>query len=186
MRLPSSIQFGNQIEYIYIFLSICKTIYSWEGNTQWAQIHGRRECTDEDVEAILLEISKQCGSSTLHRIKPPNTSGEEYLETAGRNAMLGPEDMAVDENANDACGNHITDVVRLVTMNVAGLCEDLGPAGTRMDEILTKLLADAKPDVLCFQEVTDEMYRERSVWIPNPPNLPLKTCFQAFPTNLPF
>ena len=186
MRLPSSIQFGNQIEYIYIFLSICKTIYSWEGNTQWAQIHGRRECTDEDVEAILLEISKQCGSSTLHRIKPPNTSGEEYLETAGRNAMLGPEDMAVDENSNDASSNHITDMVRLVTMNVAGLCEDLGPAGRRMDEILTKLFADAKPDVLCFQEVTDEMYRERSVWIPNPPNLPVITFFQTFPTKLPF
>ena len=186
MRLPSSIQFGNQIEYIYFFLSICKTIYSWEGNTQWAQIHGRRECTDEDVEAILLEISKQCGSSTLHRIKSPNTSGEEYLETAGRNAMLGPEDMAVDENSNDASSNHITDMVRLVTMNVAGLCEDLGSAGTRMDEILTKLFADAKPDVLCFQEVTDEMYRERSVWIPNPPNLPVKTFSQTFPTNLPF
>ena len=31
-----------------------------------------------------------------------------------------------------------------------------------MDEILTKLLADEKPDVLCFQEVTDEMYRERT------------------------
>ena len=165
---------------------MCKTIYFWEGTTQRAQIHGRRECTDEDVEAILLEISNQCGSWTLHRIISSNTSGEEYLEPAGRNAMLGPEDMAVDENANDAGGEHITDVVRLVTMNVAGLCEDLGPAGTRMDEILTKLLADEKPDVLCFQEVTDEMYRERSVWIPNPPNLPLKTCFQAFPTNLPF
>ena len=165
---------------------MCKNIYFWEGSTQRAQIHGRRECTDEDVEAILLEISNQCGSSTLHRIISANTSGEEYLETAGRNAMLGPEDMAVDENANDAGGNHITDVVRLVTMNVGGLCEDLGPAGTRMDEILTKLFADEKPDVLCFQEVTDEMYRERSKWIPNPPNLPLKTCFQAFPTNLPF
>ena len=103
--------------------------------------------------------------------------------------MLGPEDMAVDENSNDASSNHITDMVRLVTMNVAGLCEDLGPAGTRMDEILTKLFVDAKPDVLCFQEVTDEMYRERSVWIPNPPNLPLKTCFkpsqQTFPSNTP-
>ena len=155
------------------------------GTTQWAQIHGRRECTDADVAAILVEISDQCGGATLHRITSSNTGGEEYLEAAGRNAMLGPEDMAVDENANDAGGEHITDVVRLVTMNVAGLCEDLGPAGTRMDEILTKLLADEKPDVLCFQEVTDEMYREQSVWIPNPPNLPLKTCFQAFPTNLP-
>ena len=127
-----------------------------------AQIHGRRECTDADVAAILVEILDQCGGATLHRITSSNTSGEEYLETAGRNAMLGPEDMAVDENAKDACGEHITDLVRLVTMNVAGLCEDLGPAGTRMDEILTKLLADEKPDVLCFQEVTDEMYRERT------------------------
>ena len=109
-----------------------------------------------------MEILEQCGGATLHRITSSNTRGEEYLEAAGRNAMLGPEDMAVDENANDAGGNHIADVVRLVTMNVGGLCEDLGPAGTRMDEILTKLFADEKPDVLCFQEVTDEMYRERT------------------------
>ena len=142
---------------------MCKAIYFWEGTTQRAQVHGRRECTDEDVAAILLEISNQCGGSTLHRIISSNTRGEEYLETAGRNAMLGPEDMAVDENANDAGGEHTTDVVRLVTMNVAGLCDDLGPAGARMDEILTKLLADEKPDVLCFQEVTDPMYRERAV-----------------------
>ena len=76
--------------------------------------------------------------------------------------MLGPEDMAVDENAGDVGGAYEADVVRLVTMNVAGLCDDLRPARARMDEILTKLLADEKPDVLCFQEVTDEMYRERT------------------------
>ena len=92
----------------------------------------------------------------------PKSGGEEYLETAGRKAMLGPDDMAVDENAGDAGDAHAADVVRLVTMNVAGLCDDLRPAGARMDEILTKLLADENPDVLCFQEVTDEMYRERT------------------------
>ena len=43
-------------------------------------------------------------------------------------------------------------------MNVAGVCDALGPAATRMEDILTKLLADEKPDVLCFQEITDEMY----------------------------
>ena len=31
-----------------------------------------------------------------------------------------------------------------------------------MDVIFTKLLANEKPDVLCFQEVTDEMYWERT------------------------
>ena len=159
------------------------------GTTQWAQIHGRRECTDADVAAILVEILDQCGGASLHRITSSNTRGEEHLEAAGRNAMLGPEDMAVDENANDAGGEHITDVVRLVTMNVAGLCEDLGPAGTRMDEILTKLLADEKPDVLCFQEVTDEMYRERTT--PNHTNPPLTTPLPPLtplttPSNLPF
>ena len=134
----------------------------FKGTTQWAQIHGRRECTDADVAAISVEISDQCGGATLHRITSSNTRGEEYLEAAGRNAMLGPEDMAVDENAGDVGGAHAADVFRLVTMNVAGLCDDLRPAGARMDEILTKLLADEKPDVLCFQEVTDEMYRERT------------------------
>ena len=134
----------------------------FRGTTQWAQIHGRRECTDADVAAILVEILDQCGGATLHRITSSNTRGEEYLEAAGRNAMLGPEDMAVDENAGDVGGAHAADVVRLVTMNVAGLCDDLRPAGARMEEILTKLLADEKPDVLCFQEVTDEMYRERT------------------------
>ena len=143
----------------------------FRGTTQWAQIHGRRECADADVAAILVEISDQCGGATLHRITSSNTRGEEYLEAAGRNAMLGPEDMAVDENAGDVGGAHAADVVRLVTMNVAGLCDDLRPAAARMDEILTKLLADEKPDVLCFQEVTDAMYRERArrslFWTPS-------------------
>ena len=134
----------------------------FRGTTQWAQIHGRRECADADVAAILVEISDQCGGATLHRITSSNTRGEEYLEAAGRNAMLGPQDMAVDENAGDVGGAHAADVVRLVTMNVAGIRSDLRPAAARMDEILTKLLADEKPDVLCFQEVTDEMYRERT------------------------
>ena len=77
--------------------------------------------------------------------------------------MLGPEDMAVDEKAGDVAGAREADMVRLVTMNVAGLCDDLRPATARMDEILMKLLADEKPDVLCFQEVTEPMYRERAV-----------------------
>ena len=109
----------------------------FRGTTQWAQIHGRRECTDADVAAILVEISDQCGGATLHRITTSNTGGEEYLETAGRNAMLGPEDIAVEENAGDVAGAHAADVVRLVTMNVAGICDKLRPAAARMDEILT-------------------------------------------------
>ena len=118
-----------------------------------------------------MEIREQHGGATLHRITPSNTKGEEYLEAASRNAMLGPEDMAVDENAGDVGGAHAADVVRLVTMNVAGIRADLRPAAARMDEILTKLLADEKPDVLCFQEVTDAMYRERArrslFWTPS-------------------
>ena len=133
----------------------------FRGTTQWAQIHGRRECADADVAAILAEILDQCGGATLHRITSSNTRGVEYLEAAGRNAMLGPEDMAVDENAGDVGGAHAADVVRLVTMNVAGLCDDLSPRRERMDAILTKLLADEKPDVLCFQEMTEDMYRKR-------------------------
>ena len=139
----------------------------FRGTTQWAQIHGRRECTDADVAAILVEISDQCGGATLHRITSSNTRGEEYLEAAGRNAMLGPEDIAVDETAGIVGATHTADVVRLVTMNVAGLCDNLSHAGQRMDTILTKLIVDENPDVLCFQEVTDEMYRGRSVRIPN-------------------
>ena len=114
------------------------------------------------------EIIEECGDATLHHITSSDTRGEDYLEPAGRNAMLGPEDMAVDENVGDVGIAHKAEVVRLVTMNVAGLCDDVIPAGARMDMILTKLLADEKPDVLCFQEVTDEMYRERAVRIPRP------------------
>ena len=132
------------------------------GTTQWAQIHGRRECAEADVTAILMEISDHCGGATLHRVTSSYTRGDEYLEASGRNFMLGPEDMAVDENVGDVGGAHAADVVRLVTMNVAGIRADLRAAAARMDEILTKLLADEKPDVLCFQEVTDEMYRERA------------------------
>ena len=72
--------------------------------------------------------------------------------------MLEPEEMDVDEVAGEVVGAHAAGVVQLVTMNVAGVCDALGPAATRMEDILTKLLADEKPDVLCFQEITDEMY----------------------------
>ena len=71
----------------------------FRGTTQWAQMHGRRECTEADVATILAEISDECGGATLHRITSSSTRGEEYLEATGGNAMPGPEDMAVDENA---------------------------------------------------------------------------------------
>ena len=125
---------------------------------QWARLHGRREFESADVAAILAEILDQCGSATLHRITCSNDRGEQYLDAAGRRAMLEPEDMAVDEDTGEVGGAHAADVVRLVTMNVAGLCDDLGPAAARMDENLTKLLTDEEPDVLCFQEVIDDMY----------------------------
>ena len=134
---------------------------------QWARLLGRRQCTDADVSAILAEILQECGGATLHCVTSSNTRGEQYLEAAGRHAMLGPEDIAVDENAGNVGATHTVDVVRLVTMNVAGLCDDLSPAGQRMDKILTKLIADENPDVLCFQEVSDEMCRGASVRIPN-------------------
>ena len=141
------------------------------GTTQWAQLHGRRECTEAEVTSILNEISEHCGGATLHRVTSSYTRGDDYLEASGRNFMLGPEDMADDENAGDDGCVHAADVVRLVTMNVAGIRSDLRPAAARMDEILTKLLADEKPDVLCFQEVTDAMYRERArrslFWTPS-------------------
>ena len=156
-----------------------------------------------------MEISDHCGGATLHRVTSSCTRGDGYLEASGRNFMLGPEDMADDENAGDVGGAHAADVVRLVTMNVAGIRGDLRPAAARMDEILTKLLADEKPDVLCFQEVTDEMYRERTArslsfdteplcgpepWpFPfkpsvrtSPSNLPIKPAFQTSPSNLLF
>ena len=90
------------------------------GTTQWAQIHGRRECTEAEVTSILNDISEHCGGATLHRVTSSYTRGDDYLEASGRNFMLGPEDMADDENAGDDGGAHAADVVRLVTMNVAG------------------------------------------------------------------
>ena len=103
------------------------------------------------MEAILSEITTQCGRATLHRITPTGNRGEQYLEAAGRRAMLEPEEMVVDEVAGEVVGAHSAGMVQLVTMNVAGVCDVLGPAATRMEDILTKLLADEKPDVLCFQ-----------------------------------
>ena len=52
----------------------------FRSTTQWAQVHGRRECADADVAAILVEISDQCGGATLHRVTSSYTKGEEYLE----------------------------------------------------------------------------------------------------------
>ena len=114
------------------------------------------------MEAILSEITTQCGRATLYRITPTGNREEQYLEAASRRAMLEPGEMDVDEVAGEVVGAHAAGVVQLVTMNVAGVCDALCPAATRMEDILTKLLADEKPDVLCFQEVTDEMYRERA------------------------
>ena len=59
-----------------------------------------------------MEISDQCGGATLHRITPSNTKGEEYLEAASRNAMLGPEDMAVDENVAEDGGASLLRTIR--------------------------------------------------------------------------
>ena len=59
-----------------------------------------------------MEIREQHGGATLHRITPSNTKGEEYLEAAGRNAMLGPEDMAVDENVAEDGGASLLRTIR--------------------------------------------------------------------------
>ena len=65
--------------------------------------------------------------------------------------MLEPEDMAVDEDTGAAGGPHAAGVVCLVTMNVAGITDELRLAAVRMDEILTKLLTNVRLDVLCFR-----------------------------------
>ena len=152
---------------LYILWVFCFYFIYVRGTIQWARVYGRLQCTDAVVSAILAEISQECGGVTLHCITSSNTRGEQFLEAAGRNAMLGPEDSVVDETTGIVGATHTADVVRLVTMHVAGLCDDLSHAGQRMDKILTKLIVDENPDVLCFQELTDEMYRVRSVRILN-------------------
>ena len=82
------------------------------GTFQWAHTHGRRECADADVAAILAEISDQCGGATLHRITHSSDGREQTVEAAGRNAMLDSEDLAVDENVGGAGGTHTADVFR--------------------------------------------------------------------------
>ena len=50
--------------------------------------------------------------------------------------MLDPEDMAVDEGAGEVGDAIAADVVRVVTMNVAGINTNLGTAGARTHRIL--------------------------------------------------
>ena len=110
------------------------------------------------------------GAVNMQRTSPAGVDDSPGV-VAIRNAALdhvGGYRREVDETFKEWIGaTNTADVVRLVTMNVAGLCDDLSNAGQRMDKILTKLIVDENPDVLCFQEVTDEMYRVRSVRILN-------------------
>ena len=126
--------------------------------------YGRRECQREEVGAVLREIAQSCGGVALHRITRGAAGGEAYLEPAGRRAMLPVEELAREDAGAHAAprdgaeaGSPRRDTLRLVTLNVAGLWEAHEEPARRMDAILTKVLA-VDPDVMCFQEMIDEMY----------------------------
>ena len=113
---------------------------------------GRRECSHEEVASILQDISDSAGDVSLHRVTRALAGGDELLDLAGRRAMLPSEDVVPE----DGCGGVVaeesgavlegrwpqSDVLRLVSCNVAGLMDELGEPGPRMESVIVKLLVE--------------------------------------------
>ena len=120
----------------------------------------RVKCSTVDhVASILAQIELERGACTLHRIiRGADEAGASFLASEGRRAMIGPEDTAIEDGAGGAGSAHAARTVRVVTMNVAGVSALPSPPRRRMNDILTKLLTEVEPDVLCFQEVDDDMF----------------------------
>ena len=93
--------------------------------------NGRVETRDRaHVERIFADIAAHCGSYSLHRVVAAAPGGEQFLEGAGRRAMLPPErevlpaapDGTISDHAGaDASLGGDRQEVSIVTVNVDGL-----------------------------------------------------------------
>ena len=123
--------------------------------------HGRKACdTEHSVLTILAEIQQAYGGVTLHRVTMADThAGPHFLEAESRVAMLGVQDAeATADNIGGACEEAaVSDELVVVTVNVDGLGSYAASSSSRMEAIITLILATS-PDVLMLQEVVADMY----------------------------
>ena len=114
-------------------------------------------------------IARNYGSYSLHRIVEARPGGEQFLEVAGRRAMLPPEgevhsDMATlpptdFAEVTDGHRGLDTQEVPVVTVNVDGMGHYAPSATDRIAGILEEILK-VSPHVVLMQEVTAVMYAE--------------------------
>ena len=132
--------------------------------------HGRVETRERaDIEKIMADIARNYGSYSLHRVVEAGPGGDQFLEVAGRRAMLPPEedvppDMAIPsptDCAEEADGREQIDAqeVSVVTVNVDGMGDYARSATDRIAGILEEILK-VSPHVVLMQEVTAVMYAE--------------------------
>lgn len=131
--------------------------------------HGRVEITESaHVAQILTDIASHCGSYSLHRVVRARPGGDQFLEAAGRRAMLPPEEEVLPDIAAAAVADRAeadgherggSQEVSVVTVNVDGMGDYARPAADRITGILQEVLK-VSPHFVLLQEVTMAMYVE--------------------------
>ena len=130
---------------------------------------GRVVTTDGALVArILADIASHCGSYTLHRVVRARPGGDQFLEAAGRRAMLPPEEEVLpdmpaatfeDQAEPDGHERGGPQEVSVVTVNVDGMGDYARSAADRIAGILEEALK-VSPQFVLLQEVTMAMYVE--------------------------
>ena len=131
--------------------------------------HGRRRrLSDPEVEEVLQDIRSHAGGVALHPIiRSVGDEGRQYLEPEGWRAM-GPA--GSEEALGDAAAREEpeSEVLSLVSLNVAGIGDYGQPSEARMDAILTLILrVEPEPDVLVLQEMTAPMLAQLRLRLPH-------------------
>ena len=128
--------------------------------------HGRVETTERaHVAQILADIARHCGSYSLHRVVRARPGGDQFLEAAGRRAMLPPEEEVLPDMPaatvaeTDGHERGGPQEVSVVTANVDGMGEYARSATDRIAGILEEILK-VRPQFVLLQEVTIAMYVE--------------------------
>ena len=131
--------------------------------------HGKVETLEMSVvSGILTDIRRLYGAVALHCIVRASSAGHQFLEAAGLQAMLPPEDELLpdvpDADAAVLSDAEVSDAsvaqeISLVTVNVDGLGDYPRSPTERMASILEEVLRTS-PDFLLMQEVTMPMYME--------------------------
>ena len=134
------------------------------------------EATDSaHVAQILADIASHYGAYSLHRVVRASPGGEQFLEAAGRRAMLPPEEEVLPDTPAATVSDHAEaddperrgpQEVSVVTVNVDGMGDYARSASDRMADILQEILR-VSPQFILLQEVTMAMYAEIQTILPD-------------------